>query len=105
MGLRAQRPRGENGLFRLRDELGDLGGRADGFDEQDLLRVEIHAVGFVEFLATLDEHVAGLLGFGICLRDDVVDLRQHGSMTAVSLQVTEIDGAIGEQNGLEGSGN
>jgi len=25
-------------------------------------------------------------------------------MTAVSLQVTEIDGAIGEQNGLEGSG-
>jgi len=104
MGVRAQRPRGENGLFRLCNELGDLGGRADGFDEQDLLRVEIHAVGLVEFLATLDEHVAGLLGFWICLRDDVVDLRQHGLMTAVSLQVTEIDGAIGEQNGLEGSG-
>jgi hypothetical protein len=91
-------------LFRLGDELGDLGAGTDGLDEENLQRIEIHAVRFVEFLAALDEDVVRLLGLGIRLRHDVIDFAQHGLMASVTLQVTEVNRAIGKQHRLIGSG-
>ena len=55
-----QRPGGRSGLFCLGDELGDFGVRAYGLDEENLLGVEVHPVGLVEFFAALDEDVVRL---------------------------------------------
>jgi hypothetical protein len=54
-------------LFRLGDELGDLGAGTDGLDEENLQRIEIHAVRFVEFLAALDEDVVRLVSGFVCV--------------------------------------
>jgi hypothetical protein len=91
-------------LFGLGDELGDFGVGAYRLDEQNLLGVEVHAIGLVQFPAALDEDVVRLLSFGIRLRDDVIDFAQHGLIAAVALQVTEVNGAVGEQHRLVGRG-
>jgi hypothetical protein len=44
-------------LLRLGDQLGDLGVWPHGLDEENLLGVEIHAVGLMQFLAAFDEDV------------------------------------------------
>jgi hypothetical protein len=62
--------------------------------------IEIHAVRFVQFLAALDENVAGLLGFRICLRCDVINFRQYRLTAAIALEMPEVNGAVGEQHGL-----
>ncbi len=49
-------------LVRLGNQLGHLGLLAHRLDAQDLIGIEVHAVGLVQLLAALDQHVGGLLG-------------------------------------------
>ena len=66
------------GFALLGDQLGDLGIRAYWLDEEKLAGIEIHTVRGVQFFAALYEHIVGLLGIGIGLGDDVIDIREDG---------------------------
>ena len=65
-----------------------------------MIRVEVHAIRFVEFFAPLDERVGNLLGLRIGLTDDIVDVRKDGVGGAVILEMAEIYGAVCQKDRL-----
>ena len=54
----------------------------------------------MHFFAAFDQHVGGLLGFGVRLADDVKNLGQHRTRRAVAFEFAEVHRTIGEQHGL-----
>ena len=64
------------------------------FNEDNLIRVQVHPVGSVEFLAAFHQNVRNLLGSRIGFGDDVIDIRQYRMACAVSRQFAVIDCAI-----------
>ena len=86
----------------LRDELRDLRVFLDGFDQQNLLPIDNHAVGAVRFAAALDEHVGDLFGVRILARLDVENVPQHRIVGAETVDASEKKLAIHQCNGVIG---
>jgi hypothetical protein len=91
---------GRMSVWPLRDVLGNGRVWPHRLDKNYLVRIYVHPVGFVQFLATLDEYVADLLGVWVRLTDDVEDVRQDRVRSSITLQMPEIDRTVREQHGL-----
>jgi hypothetical protein len=86
--LKAAQSLGEphKALFTLRllDQFGDLGRWPDGFNHDDVLPVEVHAVWPVEFLPSPYENVFRFFGRWIYAALNVINVRQNGMSSAKS---------------------
>jgi len=62
----------------LGDQLRHFRVRAYVLYAQNLVGIQMHIAGFVEFFSPPDQDIVSLFGLGIGLTNDVVNLFQHG---------------------------
>src|SRR5664280_1361393 len=85
---------------RFVDQLGYLRAGADRFHEDDLPRIQVHAVRAMQFLTPLHQYIRDLLVVRIGFAEDVVNVSQHGMATTIARQLAVIHGTITQQNSL-----
>ena len=60
------------------------------FDEHDTAGIQLHAVGAMQFLAPLNQHILRLVGVRIRFGNNVVDIRQHWVRSTVAGELSLI---------------
>lgn len=78
----------------LIDELSHLRIRSHGLNKNNLIRIQIHPVRTVKFLASFDQDIRNLLRRRIGFGDNVIDVCQGCVTRAIPFQLSVVNRSI-----------